>query len=565
MANSKKKKSAKQKRILVASVLLAAFIMAGGTFAWFGAKDEITNKLTATSNYGVLGTEDFTAVDNWTPGQAVNKDVYAVNTGNVAAFVQAELTNNFTLTVPGKSLDVVFKDKDNTLAISGSGDAAAIVDTDGTRELNKLDTIKTTDLVELSDSEREAIESGSRLVYPYTYTITTYNETSTKSGSTDTETASLKEAEQAEYQRLLTLYFDAENVKDPGENQTVDTTYTATSEEVTATGTVKYVYTYTPGTYTVKETDDDDNGKIIYNNDGKITVKEYTTSQIVDDDTTNVVDDWKPSATGVYIFERNSGDDATVTTYKKYAGYYYVKGSTESEDKYYALDEINVETDKYGLVKTIHEQKISENKLVDKDSSTAEGGDNDQITTVTLQTKTDVSEATNTKIEFLANEEKDAKYVSTDSDTGEKYLTVQVSFTDPAADTNESPATKTMKVFVYLDKDYDTNWTMNPVETGDSGSKICTGMEFYYNNILEGGKSTEKLVDKLVLDENIKPGDFNEFEYDLNVIINSIQAIASEDGSWSAEAVEDASWKLQPVLDNSESVEILKWAAATSE
>jgi alternate signal-mediated exported protein len=549
MANSKKKKSAKQKRILVASVLLAAFIMAGGTFAWFGAKDEITNKLTATSNYGVLGTEDFTAVDNWTPGQAVNKDVYAVNTGNVAAFVQAELTNNFTLTVPGKSLDVVFKDKDNTLDVGGASNDA-IIEKDGTRELNKLDTITTTNLVELSDAEREAIESGSRLVYPYTYTVTTYNETSTKSGGSDTETASLKAAEQAEYQRLLTLYFDAENLEKSDDGN--DTTYTATSEEVTATGTVKYVYTYTPGTYTKKTDEGDDKGAITYNKDGKITVKEYTTSQIVDDDTTNVVDDWKPSAAGVYIFERNSGDDATVTTYKKYAGYYF-DGS-----KYYALDEINVETDKYGLVKTIHEQKISDNQLVDKDTD----NDGDAITTVTLQTKTDVSKATNTKIEFLADADAtgDAKYVSTDSKTGEKYLTVQVSFTDPQADASATDKTKTMQVFVYLDKDYAENWTMNAVETGND-TKTCNSIEFYYNNILEGGKSTEKLVDKLVLDKDIKQGAFNEFEYDLNVIINSQQAIASEDGSWSAEAVKDAKWNLQPVLDNSDSVEILKWAA----
>lgn len=98
MANNNKKQTAKQKRILVASILLAGMIVAGGTFAWFTSKDEVTNKLTASNDYGVSITEDFTPPSDWTPGQVVNKDVSVVNTGNVDAFVKVSLSNTLDLT-----------------------------------------------------------------------------------------------------------------------------------------------------------------------------------------------------------------------------------------------------------------------------------------------------------------------------------------------------------------------------------------------------------------------------------------------------------------------------------
>ena len=58
----------------------AAMIIAGSTFAWFTSKDEVTNRLTANSDYGVSIVESFAPPANWLPGQTVNKDVYAVNT-----------------------------------------------------------------------------------------------------------------------------------------------------------------------------------------------------------------------------------------------------------------------------------------------------------------------------------------------------------------------------------------------------------------------------------------------------------------------------------------------------
>lgn len=95
-------KSKRRGRVFRASCILAALIIAGSSFAWFTSQDEVTNRLTASSDYGVSIVESFTPPKNWLPGQEINKDVYAVNTGSVDAFVKE--------TVAGV-LDYTYEDK----------------------------------------------------------------------------------------------------------------------------------------------------------------------------------------------------------------------------------------------------------------------------------------------------------------------------------------------------------------------------------------------------------------------------------------------------------------------
>ncbi|MBQ1464951.1 MAG: hypothetical protein IIZ18_09085, partial [Ruminococcus sp.] len=87
MANTKKK-TAREKRVLVASLLVAAVMVGGSTFAWFTSRDEVTNRLSASAAYNVTIAETFTPPEEWVPGQEVNKDVFAVNTGNIDALVK---------------------------------------------------------------------------------------------------------------------------------------------------------------------------------------------------------------------------------------------------------------------------------------------------------------------------------------------------------------------------------------------------------------------------------------------------------------------------------------------
>lgn len=68
MANTKKK-TAREKRVLVASLLVAAVMVGGSTFAWFTSKDEVTNRLSASAQYDVSIAEDFQPPEDWVPGQ----------------------------------------------------------------------------------------------------------------------------------------------------------------------------------------------------------------------------------------------------------------------------------------------------------------------------------------------------------------------------------------------------------------------------------------------------------------------------------------------------------------
>lgn len=126
---SKKKKTSKEKRILIASLCIAAAVMAGSTFAWFSSKDEVTNRLTANADYGVSIVESFSPPENWMPGSVVNKDVYATNTGNIGAFVNEDVSGVLTVTKERKV------------------------------------TTFSSDCVELTEEERYAIEAGSFLAF----------------------------------------------------------------------------------------------------------------------------------------------------------------------------------------------------------------------------------------------------------------------------------------------------------------------------------------------------------------------------------------------------------------
>ena len=47
---------------------------------------------------------------------------------------------------------------------------------------------------------------------------------------------------------------------------------------------------------------------------------------------------FKPDASGVYIFRRNVKTDASGAETYKYSGYLFIKGTTAADDKYYAFE-----------------------------------------------------------------------------------------------------------------------------------------------------------------------------------------------------------------------------------
>ena len=134
--NVKKKKSAREKRVLVASLIVAAVMIGGSTFAWFTSKDEVTNRLSASADYNVSIAEDFTPPEDWVPGQTINKDVSIVNTGNVDAFVRTWLEGE---------MRYIARDKAG-LAIPDSAPT-----TWGTLDTTKTDAVSTARLVPTTD------------------------------------------------------------------------------------------------------------------------------------------------------------------------------------------------------------------------------------------------------------------------------------------------------------------------------------------------------------------------------------------------------------------------------
>ena len=102
------------------------------TFAWFTSKDEVTNRLSASGDYGVSIVESFAPPAKWVPGQQVNKDVYAVNTGDVEAYVKETVSSVLTIV---------------------------------TEEATTGITTPDADCIELSAGERYVVEAGAYLAY----------------------------------------------------------------------------------------------------------------------------------------------------------------------------------------------------------------------------------------------------------------------------------------------------------------------------------------------------------------------------------------------------------------
>jgi hypothetical protein len=60
---------------------------------------------------------------------------------------------------------------------------------------------------------------------------------------------------------------------------------------------------------------------------------------------------------------------------------------------------------------------------------------------------------------------------------------------------------------------------------------------FYYNDDVEAGDTTRKLVDNVTLSKDTTQYAFLAFDFDLNVFLESIQVTMDEDGNEAATAV----------------------------
>ena len=284
-------KSKKRRRVLGASCILAALIIAGSSFAWFTSKDEVTNRLTANADYGVSIVESFVPPKNWLPGQEINKDVYAVNTGNVDAYVKEKITGILNYTYE-QVIDTLAPD-----CVQLTPDRIAAIDGATTEEAGGY--LAWTDA----------------MVTTTTYTV-------------DGAKVALEDYDDGDYKYKVGEYYAKEL------NEGDNTLYTRSGE---------------PGSYTYTDSGVVLNKATATNKYPTGSVNSARENTVPNTDTGVANPRWTPPATGAYIFRRaidttstgNSFDNPSFT----YAGYYFVKagdkldGETQesAEDRYYEI------------------------------------------------------------------------------------------------------------------------------------------------------------------------------------------------------------------------------------
>lgn len=413
----RKKQTLHQRRILTASVMIAAVIVSGSTFAWQTSEDSVTNRLTSDADYGVSITETFTPPADWLPGQEINKDVGAVNTGNISAFVKLTLSN---------ALEVSYESKVNDTDVT-------IDDATGAPSVQTTSGNQSTELLELSGSYEEnevlAAQAGGFLVAAYT-------------ASTDTSGS---------------------------------TTYAAISGVTLGKMGSKY-NTYTGTTLNNKSA---------------------------------------APAAGYYIFRNGKKSSGSWT----YSGFYY------GGSKYYKINVICTTDPTYNYGKVTDDTDVNDNKGSD---GIADGGE----FTVTFATK----------------ETKAAVPTFSEYDKTKNRITATCDVLQNDSDISNNNRTDDNIIF-YINLAQNAigtsgdNWTYGGLNAEDSTKGIAadTRAYFYLNQLLEPGKTSENLIDSIKLSAAIKEDAYLNLTYDLNVDLDSVQAVYTLDTTTGSTTIDTAS------------------------
>ena len=466
----KKKKNAREKRVLIGAVAVAGVMVAGSTFAWFSSSDEVTNRLSAKAEYNVTIAETFTPPEEWVPGQEVNKDVFAVNTGNVDALVKQSISSKIT---------VMNEAEGDDLKTTAAVPATAVKL--GTQYSSSTDS--TTGAVTYSADEVTAIMAGSVLAYT----------------NNDTDVAKVGR---------LTI-----NVDGTTKTSTVPSlTQVPASEIATAAGESA---------------------------EGTL---------------------FAPAGTGLYIFRRSITKDNSTTTGNTtetytYSGYYF------DGTNYYKVA-LNDTT-----LNTLADQGY--NGVLTKALTTTNTTDaNNQTTEVYAvdATKSDtVKEAAKWMVESTVVATPTLTYEAESTTTGSEHPARLVATYDGTITTGTDAANDDIVIYINLNNIDNTGaaadkWQMLP--TTIAGNTAV----FYYTNDLEAGHTSSQLVDSVVMKDTTSNKAYKSFDFDLNVVLDSIQIVKASDGT---ELVPGASAPAQKTdalgakataTNNDTEISLVKWS-----
>ena len=470
MKKTTKKKSAREKRVLIGALGVAAVMVAGSTFAWFSSKDEVTNRLSASANYGVSIVEDFTPPENMTPGQEVNKDVSVVNTGNIDALVRVQLENmlkikNYSSVDLADGDDVVSKyvmsdgTQTNTLA---TGETAAYQLKDF--KITYPTTIPTGNTpVELSSEEYtdsngnkhanevSLIQAGGELVVAAGVAVDV-NDQAVKSGDDSNDD-----------------YHGADQYK-PTETGLYIFRRTYYETDSTESETVNKVVRYSGYWYEQKS--------------GSTTAGDGTYTALV----TDVVDGTNAT---VYlpagaVTEGNAGTGKVVTALNK--DYIKIKTTKEANPE----DTANNFDYEFGKLTT--------------------SGTTETWTAVTADTAPDKNNATHIKLTY--DPTKGATGTNPTTDDAVFYIALASDWSTNWTYINNPTAV--------------TNGATNEANLKTYGTPIG---HFYLNNDLEAGATSPKLITSVTMSNTVTQQAFVDLTYDINVVLDSVQITFDADGN----------------------------------
>lgn len=545
MATNKKKKSAREKRILIASLVIAATIVAGSTFAWFSSKDEVTNRLSANSSYNVAIGETFEPPENWAPGQTVDKDAYAVNTGNVGAIAR--------MWVDGSLRVMNYSNDANTMSYtvnegSGSfavGDLADVTNSnlvaagftkmsaDGKSYFRTLSTAQTTrgnafqttnqqgypDDIGVALSEVQAMHSGILAYAPSNaeYTFVTNQPTTLKIL-----------IQNGTYQDVLVpkgVLVHVGGTVAAEKGATVDSngeiTYGATEKaktllgkEKVGTGVIEYNTVY------VQAQDSNDADTATFAEHFQPVPVEYET--------------FTPLTDGLFLFLRNEvfDDNEGEARAPEFSGYYRNTPSN-SDPVYYALNG----------AKTTNRSEftVPANSVTVAYASENESNDFYVVPTANLKLLgANYTELDADKMKYFTNDDGSIVYAVYDADNENTFdpktdIYVEVNIANLTDD--DTVKAKWQAVGIGDDKSF----------TGVNGiTKDASKLTYYYKGVIEPGTTSEKLVDSVKLGELTTNEAFLAMDFDLNVHLESMQVTVDADGNemltnnaWAATGVEN--------------------------
>ena len=512
--------------------------------------------MTASANYGVSIAEDFTPPENWVPGQTIDKNVGVVNTGNVDAFVRTWLEGEMkilnqtsTATAAWDGTKFVIDGNDIATVYFNKATGSNIGDATDEKFIDLNLTKKHTDNSDVTtyfkmldkiavDNPKNSSVSGNQSANPAN--DTRYSEVQSVQAGGILAYA----PDNAEYEYYLNQATEMEVVTDT-------TTSPVTTTMVTVPKGTRVVVAVATKAST-PATDGRTIATYAGTTGGVNTVYVPVQASAASFKPVNVdTETFKPLTPGLYLFARNKETSATnpIAPDYEFSGYYYSDYSTVEatpttfthvakqtkdntsntaivkgdfgEGTYYALryEQDDANRSDYTVSSTNYTTAAPASPATELVSKIDEG--TGELLLVAPTGNLALFTASETVV--------DRDTIVWAFDSANNKITARY------ADQNVSSTKDDIIVDIALSNLGTTGQTWKAIEkTG-----YLTG--FYYNDDLEAGDTTAKLVDSVTLNKDVTEKAFMAFDFDLIVKSDSVQVTMAENGNETTVPVEGTS------------------------